>query len=278
MDADRNPGNRHSFRDHGLRLVVPEWMAPDAVGARRRRNRLGWALARVETKTPGLRSLPSPIANTDALAYAGDSGEEVVGEAKTVDSFDLFFEPPESTRRSPPCFSTLHLLRRDISVCFGVCPVRQIKLDSEAIWTGTMGILAGLDLVAKFAYGSDANNNTRKRFRWFLTKFMRLTPHDAETIYQLRNSMLLSFGLVSKTKTRTYHFVLDRKNPHGKLIAPRGTDGFLIDAWVLLRRWESSLSEYRRRLFDPNDKDGLIDKFKLMFPEYGGPILIDEYR
>jgi hypothetical protein len=54
-----------------------------------------------------------------------------------------------------------------------------------------------------------------------------------------------------------------------------GSRGLGLDPSAAETPTPKLMDKHHRRLFDPNDKDGLIDKFKLMFPDYGGPIFIE---
>jgi hypothetical protein len=69
-----------------------------------------------------------------------------------------------------------------------------------------MAVLAGIDLIAKFIY-RDLANEVGKRFTDFVSKYINNIFH--EELYQLRNSLLHSFGLYSETRNgKAYHFVL----------------------------------------------------------------------
>ncbi|HEY9684285.1 MAG TPA: hypothetical protein V6C86_22085 [Oculatellaceae cyanobacterium] len=106
------------------------------------------------------------------------------------DRLDFFFRDPTTEPVIQPGnnrFSNLYLLRRDINTCFA----------SAAIWPGVMGIMAGIDLVAKFHAGTDVTG-VGDRFRTFVDQYITHDAPNSEVIYQLRNSMLHSFGLYSK--------------------------------------------------------------------------------
>jgi hypothetical protein len=72
-----------------------------------------------------------------------------------------------------------------------------------------MAVLAGIDLLAKFCEGSDNSggkdkHGVGKRFKKFARKYMRLTKEEANLIYQLRNSLLHSFGLYTEEKDKKW--------------------------------------------------------------------------
>ncbi len=77
-----------------------------------------------------------------------------------------------------------------------------------------MGICAGIDLLGKFFVGNDDKGGVGKRFRNFLITYFSVPQNDAETLYQLRNSLLHSFGLYSEVTDKAgkvvqiYKFVL----------------------------------------------------------------------
>jgi len=129
-----------------------------------------------------------------------------------------------------------------------------------------MAILAGIDLLAKFYAGSDKINEVGPRFRKFIGKyFSPLSPNDQETVYQLRNSLLHSFGLYSETaKGRKYQFALGQDL--GNFISSPGTDVYVIDIRELHRRFESAVIQYQSEL----ENDPTLEKyFSTLFAKYG---------
>ena len=120
-------------------------------------------------------------------------------------SVDWFFCDPRTAPNGPDIVSQLYLLRRDIDTCFGLNPTTGERLNYQALWPGVMGILAGIDLLGKFFAGNDASGGkglgtVANRFTHFLKCSLGLSDQDANTLYQLRNSLLHSFGLYSETK------------------------------------------------------------------------------
>ena len=179
---------------------------------------------------------------------------------------DIFFEHPSSSRRSPGDFGVLYLLRRDIFLCMGIDPSTQQPIPHATLWPGAMAILAGIDLLAKFYDGSDQTTEVRPRFRKFVGKYFKpLSTSDQETVYQLRNSLLHSFGLYSETrKGQKYHFVLGQNL--GQFISSPGTDEYVIDIRELHRRFESAVIQYQSEL----ENDPTLEKyFSTLFAKYG---------
>ncbi len=105
---------------------------------------------------------------------------------------DMFFMSPSIAPRRHGTFSQLYLLRRDISACF--C--------ASILWPGVMAICAGIDLLGKFLAGNDDGKKVGERFETFLKIYFKISSDDAKIIYQLRNSLLHSFGLYSEVKDR----------------------------------------------------------------------------
>src|SRR5689334_11965232 len=109
-----------------------------------------------------------------------------------------FFMAPSTPPVVPGVLSQLYLLRRDISTCFSIDPDNGGQLSTQALWPGVMAICAGIDLLGKFLAGNDDIGGVGPRFRTFLTTFFGISQNEATTVYQLRNSLLHSFGLYSE--------------------------------------------------------------------------------
>ena len=178
---------------------------------------------------------------------------------------DLFFESPRINRTPPADYGVLHLLRRDICLCLGWDPVTQTQTNHHTLWPGGMAILAGIDLVAKYLKGDDTIGQVGQRFRDYIAKYFQpISAGDEETIYQLRNALLHSFGLYSQTKTKTYHFVLSANK--SILVQSLGQDIYQIDLRTLHEKFEDSLRKYAS---DLNADATLQSNFQKMFVNYG---------
>jgi hypothetical protein len=128
-----------------------------------------------------------------------------------------------------------------------------------------MAILAGIDLVAKFLKGDDSIGQVGQRFRDYITKyFLPISSGDEKAIYELRNSLLHSFGLYSQTRTNTYRFMLSANN--FALVQSLGADSYQIDLRTLHQKFENSLGKY---VNDLNVDVTLQNNFLKMFPKYG---------
>ena len=174
----------------------------------------------------------------------------------------LFFEDPAQPRVSVGRLGVLYLLRRDINYCMGVDTGRP-----QALFPAAMAILAGVDLLAKFYKGTD-NGGVGKRFKEFVKKyFQRLTPDEADQLYQFRNALMHSFGLYSETKHKKYQFSVNAgKSGTGALVEPRGNDWYFVGIQTLHERFEEAIEDYRNDLKQSQD---LRAKFMTMWQKYG---------
>ena len=127
-----------------------------------------------------------------------------------------------------------------------------------------MAILAGIDLLAKFLKGDDTGQ-VGQRFRDYITKYFQpISPGDEEVIYQLRNSLLHSFGLYSKSKSKTYRFIVSAND--AQLINNIDSDIYQVDIIALHRKFEDSIEKYAN---DVNSDVKLQRNFLDMFSNYG---------
>ena len=181
-----------------------------------------------------------------------------------------FFRDPRSAPTTPDDFSQLYLLRRDIDVCFGVDPNSGAINPNwpKAIFPGVMAILAGIDLLAKFLAGNDAQNQVGIRFKQFLSQHFSLTGNDPETIWQLRNSLLHSYGLYAEKDNRIYRFNLSEGQP--QLIAEIPSVGFVIDVKRLHSQFEIAVGNYLTALQNTSgpDQPQLDANFITMFDKH----------
>jgi len=178
------------------------------------------------------------------------------------DDISLFFKDPTSPPAPPGKFSVLYLLRRDINQCI---TTRQI------LWPATMAMLAGIDLLGKFYAGEDGQG-VGPRFRDFVDKYFQpISPDDAGTIYQLRNALLHSFGLYSKSETKTtkkeYYFSLILPGVRPLVQQhPENPDVYLISIAALYDKFEAAIESYKK---DVENDLALQSNFGLMYPYYG---------
>lgn len=167
----------------------------------------------------------------------------------------LFFKDPATAPSFPGEFGTLYLLRRDIKSC----------MDHKILWPGTMCIMAGIDLLGKFLDGKDSNSVSGKRFLDFAKAYLHLSSKDAEPLYQLRNSLLHSFGLFS-AKTGHYRFQLRANGNRAPIICRSGGKIIHVDVLSLNDGFEAAVNEYQKAL---HTSDSLRKNFNRMFRRYG---------
>lgn len=176
-----------------------------------------------------------------------------------------FFEDPLVYRSPLGGYGILYLLRRDINSCLGTENGMQARTDRQILWPGAMGNFAGVDLLAKFFAGEDGQG-VGQRFRAFVERFYHLSSADAETLYQLRNSMLHSFGLYScGPGGAVYRFTLSASAMR-PLIQHTPPDQYLVDVISLHEDFEKAVHEYRQAVI--GDK-ALQSNFEAMYPNYG---------
>lgn len=177
---------------------------------------------------------------------------------KIQDDIDLFFTNPSIEPKPPSVFSVLYLLRRDIKQCINA---------KQILWPATMAILAGVDLLGKFYAGEDGRG-VGNRFRNFVDRYFQpISSEDAETVYQLRNALLHSFGLYSKSSGGEYYFTLVLPEAGPLVVEHIRTKGrYLISIIALYNKFEMAIQSYHS---DLETDSGLQDNFGKMYNRYG---------
>ena len=182
----------------------------------------------------------------------------------------LFRSPSDAPQSGEGHFSNLYLLRRDICSCLGQNPnefgthaARGYLTESfQAIWPGVMSILAGIDLLAKFAYG-DADGQVGRRFKRFVLEF--ISPND-EVLYQLRNSLLHSFGLYAIKGNNEYRFLLSTSQNDDVLFHMQGSFHY-VNVLHLHHLFEVSIPKFRESLENHTEWHA---EFEALMVKYGG--------
>jgi hypothetical protein len=175
----------------------------------------------------------------------------------------MFFRDPLQDPVRPGTFGTLYLLRRDINDMKSAMP-------NKAIWPRTMAIMAGIDLVAKFYADDDVIGGVTTRFKDFVKEYITANNEiDAETLYQLRNSLLHSFGLYSSSKggSVVYRFTVDQDSANW-LIRQNSkiTENWWVNLTELDKRFEKAVTDYDAHItagtktFPTGDKN-IFDKY-----------------
>lgn len=213
-----------------------------------------------------------------------------------MSDLNWFFRSPRSVPGPGETFSQLYLLRRDIDTCFGTDPntgaISQpldkgsgAPMNCQAIWPGTMAILAGIDLLGKFLVGTDktrgpGNVTVGERFRKFTQRYLSLSKSDTDLVYQLRNSLLHSFGLYSEETDNkgnvraTYNFILSRGS--GTVVQHVKDDYYQVDVQHLRELFEQAVAKYEADLRE--DHQELSEKFYAMLPKHAKPMSVFTIR
>lgn len=190
-------------------------------------------------------------------------------ESKTIsqsinEEIESFFSDPK-IYEPKTSYGTLYLLRRDANYC----------IKGPAQWAGAMVILAGIDLLGTFYDGDDDFKKVGKRFKAYFKKY--IDKDNAEIIYQLRNSLLHSFGLYSKNDKshKIYQFHVCAANKELVQYYSEKTDvsnkeykiiSCVIDLIKLRNEFDESIKKYKSDLMI---NDNLRTKFHKMFNIYG---------
>lgn len=167
----------------------------------------------------------------------------------------LFFKDPSITPSFPGEFGTLYLLRRDIKSC----------MDHKILWPSTMCIMAGIDLLGKFLDGEDSIRASGNRFLNFAKAYLHLSSKDSRTLYQLRNSLLHSFGLFS-AKTGHFRFQLCANGNPAPIICRSGGKIIHVDLLSLNDGFEAAVNQYQKAL---DASSSLRKNFNRMLRRYG---------
>jgi hypothetical protein len=184
----------------------------------------------------------------------------------------IFVDPNISPDQIGKKLSILYCLRRDIATCFGNDPQNpNNKLAFKAEWPGTMAIMAGIDLLAKYCYG-DHPSKSGERFKDFLQEYLDIPKKDDnddnEALYQLRNSLLHSFGLYSESERtrKIYRFVLDPTQE--KLISSNETK-FIVNNHRLANEFNLAIEKLMKKLLESDEDSQIQVVFRQMVSKYG---------
>lgn len=212
---------------------------------------------------------------------------------------DWFFRSPRKAPQNGEKFSQLYLLRRDIDTCFGTDPNTGLpfnpidkktkkKIYLKAIWPGTMAILAGIDLLGKFLAGSDKScgkgkDSVKGRFKEFVKRYIGIADFEASLLYQLRNSLLHSFGLYSEIVDKkgnvkaTYNFI-PSQGLH-TFIQNLRDDFYQVDVNILREKFNDAINKYEIELRDNSRRDfkELNKNFSKMYSKHAKPMCVIKF-
>ena len=177
----------------------------------------------------------------------------------------FFFKKPEELDDQESSYSTLFLLRRDIRTCFGFNPDTNCVISYKALFPAVMAVSAGIDLLAKFACG--VSEKVGPRYKCYIEQY--IDKNYSEVLFQLRNSLLHSFGLYSESnskghKKKVFRFLLNETGD--RLVEQIDDERFCINIRLLWEKFEASIEVFHRDILE---SDELQQKFSKMFPKYG---------
>lgn len=185
----------------------------------------------------------------------------------------FFFAPPDPEQRGASR-STLHLVRREAQDCLIGKVVQEQMVVAEALkephrlFATTMGLMAGLDLLAKLYDGSDEQGRVGQRIRAFAERFifagMPSAKLFADVLYVgCRNPMLHSFTL----HNHRYRITLTSGVSRGVVHTVRDhPDLFVISIEGLYAAFLEAIEGYAAEL---RMSDDLKVRFAKMFSKYG---------
>lgn len=212
----------------------------------------------METEHEAAQRLVQAFQNIDRLETGTASSIPDDHPTLFTRQVELFFQDPATSPASSGSFGVLFLLRRDVNHCIGSDPN-----SGKALFLAAIGVMTAIDLLAKFSKGDKGKSGPR--FRCFVRMYFEsISSEEADTIYQLRNALVHSFGLYSKSKCRIYHFSLGQAR--GLLVQELGNDRYRVDIRTLHDRFETAIEKYRNDLMGD---ETLQKRFQEMYSKYG---------
>lgn len=153
--------------------------------------------------------------------------------------FDLFFMDPR-VNYSDGKQSNLYLLRREINTVLASKsnPINQTGVQQgPSILLAAMGVMAGIDLLAKFYSGEEYYSNSGIRFQKFVQRYF--DNDSADVLYKLRNSLMHNFGL----NDDGFKFVLRYEN--GPMLYYKEKSTTVINVKELHLMFENSIPQFK---------------------------------
>lgn len=185
-------------------------------------------------------------------------------------AIDNCFRPPRSQRPPGPARPVLYVLRRDLEKLYGSEKRRYIK-NHKAPMLAVLGMMAGMDLMAKLHFGKTSNLGGKK-FKQFLQNYGKLSKGQAKALYQYRCALAHNYGLFSiDRKGKQYKFSLDDSQSNRKLIQKIGNNQYHINFWQMKKFFLYCIGELESRLRNPNypNHNTLLNHFTNVMKEIG---------
>lgn len=188
------------------------------------------------------------------------------------EQIDFFFAPPLPEQTGTPR-SPLHLVRREMQDCLINTVVAEDAIiaypgERHRLFATVMVIMSGIDLLAKFHAGDDANGRVHDRFTAFVSAFMFNGNQSADEYpdvlyYGCRNPLLHSFNVHQKKYVIT---VVDKLSGTPVWRIKGHPNGFVISVDGLAHAFVKAVHAYEAAV---RAKADLRAKFTAMFPNYG---------
>jgi hypothetical protein len=187
------------------------------------------------------------------------------------DKMELFFKDPHAPNEVPGEVSTLYILRKDAWKCYG-CDPETCTETTMVLFPGTMTVLCGIDLLAKF-YLSDDPGKVRDRFTRYVNDFFpsaETEPDLGKHVYGLRNCLMHSFGMRDRKKASgevTYGIKAEQREfSSGILVELEAGAWYVIDIFSLHEEFEESIASFKKHV---QRNETLHETFSEMWDRYG---------
>jgi hypothetical protein len=191
-----------------------------------------------------------------------------MNDKKFQNAVELFFDNP-SSKIHPKKYSPLHLLRRQIRICFSIDPENQ----AQAIWPGAMATLAGIELLGAYCKGDKQGKGSS--FLEFCKTYLDLSPEESEIIYMLRNAFVHTHGLVARNdinsspnKGKLYKYKVSYCEEHWLItgITSAEREVFsIVNLCELYKRFENAIEKYHKKILsDEKIAENFSKTFKFL--------------
>ncbi|MFB0561317.1 MAG: hypothetical protein ACETWM_08920 [Candidatus Lokiarchaeia archaeon] len=185
-------------------------------------------------------------------------------------AIDNCFRAPRSQGPPGPARPVLYVLRRDLEQLYGSEKRAHIK-NYKAPMLAILGMMAGIDLMAKLHFGKTSNLGGEK-FKEFLQNYGKLSKDEAEALYRYRCALAHNYGLFSiDKKGKQYKFSLNDSPSNRKLIRKIRNNRYHINFWQMKKFFLYCIGELESRLRDPNypNHNTLLNNFMSVVKEIG---------
>ena len=189
---------------------------------------------------------------------------------------DFFFDVPTTWPSRHPrndgTISLLYLLRREAQETFfgHIRPESTLHQQTgrHRGFATLLVLMAGIDLMGKFASGQDDLRSANSRFQQFAACYMGMTANQAEALYKVRCCLMHSFGLYDPVKNDRIAIAVQRRwrEPGENPVEHDEPSGY----WIL--KIESTYQAFLDgvALYEAEVRSGRkAAHFAAIFPKYG---------